>query len=94
MAECDVAALMQDAKCFDCLTQHQMEMLQTQLLCEILQSGGGGGASCLLCGTEDPEDAPLCDCAIYFKRTPDGNGEFWYWDSDMAQWIKFIGGAS
>src|SRR5438552_839803 len=76
MAQCDAASLMESAKCFDCLTPRQMDMVQTQILCEILQSGGGGGQSCLLCGTVDPTATPKCPCAIYYNSAV---GSFWIW---------------
>lgn len=96
MATCDAPTLLR-AACenqINCLQNKDIFAVQAQLLCEILQSGGGTGKTCLLCGTVDPVDAPECDCALYYKRTPDGNGEFWYWDVDMAAWVKFIGGAA
>ncbi len=36
MAVCDVQALMDEAKCFMCLTPGQMQMLKLQLLCDAL----------------------------------------------------------
>lgn len=87
MASCDPNDLLQEAQCFTCLTQHQLLSVQTQLLCEILNSGGSPGAVCLLCGLDDPVDAPSCDCAIYYRSD---TGHFWFWDSIGAAWIKFI----
>ena len=84
VANCNVADLMQNAKCFACLTPNQLQVLQTQLLCEILQSGGGGGDSCIFCSTaSDPVNVPDCSCALHYRRDI---GKFWYWDSDALQW--------
>lgn len=94
MATCDARSIL-EAACasqFNCLPNRELFIVTAQLLCEILQAGGGSGTSCLLCGTVDPVDAPACECALYYKRTPDGNGEFWYWDVDLVSWIPFLGG--
>lgn len=88
MAQCNVSSLLSDARCFDCLTPKEISIVQTQLLCEILQSGGGGGNSCLLCGDVDPVDAPDCDCATYYNKQ---TGSFWVWDVDTASWFALIG---
>lgn len=67
MASCSPQELLDDASCFLCLNPGDWNIIQTQLLCEILQAGGGGGNSCLLCGAVDPVDAPTCTCAIYYN---------------------------
>jgi hypothetical protein len=95
-AVCDAKSILQ-AACesqINCLNNRDIFIVTAQLLCEILQAGGGSTSSCLLCGTVDPVDAPACECALYYKRTPDGNGEFWYWDVDTVAWVKFLGGAA
>jgi len=89
MASCDVQDLLNDANCFACLFPFQLSVIQTQLLCEILTAGGGGGASCLLCGNADPVDAPNCACALYYNML---TSSFWYWDSNLATWAMLIGG--
>jgi hypothetical protein len=40
------------------------------------------GASCLLCGSVDPVDAPVCTCAIYINTS---TGKTWYW-SENPPW--------
>lgn len=88
MAVCDATDLLESARCFDCLTPKQLSIVQTELLCEILQSGGGGGQSCLLCGDVDPTDAPECNCAIYYNKT---TGSLWIWYVDLLQWFSILG---
>lgn len=43
MATCDPQALLNAANCFDCLTNQQLEQVQVQMLCDILNTGLAGG---------------------------------------------------
>lgn len=90
MADCSPQSLLEDASCFACHTDGELMIIQTQLLCEILQAGGGGGNSCLLCGVVDPVADPDCDCAIYYNTAV---GSFWIWDDGALppQWRPIIG---
>jgi len=91
MADCSVQSLLTSSNCFGCLTIPQLYIIQTQLLCEILHAGGGGGQSCLTCSIDtDPVDPPLCDCAIHYRKDI---SKFWYWDAETAggTWFPFIG---
>lgn len=88
VATCDVQSLMNEAACFDCLDLRQLSVLQTQLLCEILQAGGAGGQSCIVCGDTDPVADPNCTCALGYNRS---TGSFWYWDDSLGQWVQLIG---
>lgn len=91
VATCDAQTLLNSAKCLECLTTAQLALIQTQLLCEILGSGGvGGGTGSVLCSqASDPVTAPTGDCGLFYRRD---NGNLWYWDSVLAQWILLIGG--
>lgn len=40
---CDPNQLLAAAKCFQCLSQKQLQMVATYLLCQISVNGGGGG---------------------------------------------------
>jgi hypothetical protein len=89
MAHCDAASLMEDAKCFACRTPNQIQVIQTQLLCEILHGGGGGGGeTCIVCLEADaaPVDDGPCDCSIAYNL----NGRFWFWNVLTNAWIPFI----
>ena len=91
MASCDAQTLLTAGKHFDQIGTKQLSVIQTQLLCEILQAGGGGsgGATCILCGTIDPVDAPAtCSCALYYRTN---NGGVWFWDNAGAgAWVSLI----
>lgn len=43
MATCDPQALLNAANCFDCLTNQQLEQVQVQMLCDIVNGGLAGG---------------------------------------------------
>ncbi len=52
-------------------------MVQTQLLCEILDSGGGGGGGCAcLFGSGSPEGVVVAAEGSTYVRTDTGG--FWY----------------
>lgn len=87
MASCDVNTLMEDAKCFLCLTPDQRSAVLLQLACEILH-GGGTGTTCLVCldHGETPTDPAPCDCSIAYNL----DAQFWYWNSLTNAWIPFI----
>lgn len=86
MPSCDPSELLAASKCFECLTPHQLMVIQTQLLCEWI-NGGTGADGCILCGDDNPVDAPDCDCAIYYRRD---NKWVWLWDS--SAWTLIYGG--
>ncbi len=86
---CDPQTLLNSAACFWGLTTPQLAVIQTQLLCEILSAGGAGGVGCLLCSANaDPVVAPVCDCALFYRRD---NGTMWYWDTGTGTWVPLIG---
>lgn len=43
MATCDPQALLNAANCFDCLTNQQLEQVQVQMLCDLVNGGLAGG---------------------------------------------------
>lgn len=83
MATCNVDQLMKDAACFACLSPHEMMTIQTQLLCELLQGGGGG--TCIVCldDSEAPTEAATCPCSIAYNQI----GQFWFWNSLTSSWF-------
>lgn len=87
MATCDVTELLNDGKCFQRADDRQLLIIQAQLLCEIL-NGGGGGQTCILCGTGAPTEAPPCDCSLYYSD--DTNPGLWVWDSVNTVWDEVI----
>lgn len=90
MAQCDAKSLLESAcqSGIACLGERELAVVIAQLACEILQSGGGGGSSCLLCGDVDPVAVPPCDCAMYYNKIA---GSFWLWDKDLVKWFALLG---
>lgn len=89
MAECDFSQLMQDTASLAGKSQHDLLRIIVGVECELLQSGGLGGQSCILCGDVNPTDDPLCDCAYYYNKST--FGEF-IWDDDAGTWLQIAGG--
>lgn len=87
MATCDVQSLLADGKCFAGVPLPQLMAVQTQLLCEILQAGGVGTSSCLVCGDTDPVADPACTCALGYNRL---TGAFFMWDDSQTAWLPLI----
>lgn len=85
MTVADVQQIMSEAACLCSLTSRQVQIATLEVLLEILQAGGIGGQSCLLCDTADPTLPPACDCAIHYRTD---TGVFWFWDG--AAWVPFI----
>jgi hypothetical protein len=88
VADLSPQALMNQVSCYACLSPGQWQLLSLAMLSLLVQAGGTGGGSCLLCGTVNPTTAPSCTCAIYYNRA---TGGFWDWDSDLNQWVQFLG---
>lgn len=83
-------ALLDDAGCLSCFTPYQLMLINTQLLSNINEGGGGGTTnSCLVCGDTDPVAAPDCDCALGINRV---TGALFYWNSTTASWVPLIVG--
>jgi hypothetical protein len=89
MPNADVSpqGLMNQASCYSCMTPGEWQLMSLSLLALLVNSGGTGGGSCLLCGTVDPTTPPSCTCAIYYNRA---TGSFWDWDADNNVWVAFI----
>jgi len=83
MASCDVQTLLDAGACFLSRNPEERSAIGIQLLCEILQAGGGSGNSCLLCGDVDPVAAPPCTCALSYNKA---KGALWIWDNDILIW--------
>lgn len=82
----DIGALLAEAKCFQCLSDRELQYVQSQLLCNI-EAGGTGGSGCMLCGLVDPTETPDCDCALYYNTV---TSSLWYWDGTAASWYPLI----
>lgn len=84
---CDAATLAEAAKCFCGLSMRQLAEIQVELLCEILNAGGGGGQSCILSGVVDPTTAPPCSAALYYRSD---TFVVWLWDDVGGAWGLLI----
>jgi hypothetical protein len=89
MADCSPQSLLSDASCFGCYTVGDQQMVRLQLLCEILQAGGGSGSSCIVCGDANPVADPNCDCAYGYNRL---TGAEFVWDDPNGIWRPVGGG--
>jgi hypothetical protein len=85
--DCSPEALLRASKCFCGLGMQQLLGILAELDCEILNAGGSGGQSCLLCGEGPPVDPPACDCALY-TNTLTGS-EYW-WNPGTGAWCQRI----
>lgn len=75
---CDPNQLLADAKCFQCMSHQQLQMVIASLLCQI--STGGVTASNLFSGHGSPVGVvfPTSNVAIYIDED---NGDQWSWYS-------------
>lgn len=91
MASCDVTTLLSEANCYNCLTNRQLQLIQTSLLCNIFAEGGGGGGGGqeVYDGNGDPNGAvtPIINSnpAVYYNL--DVPGEIWYWSTAAQAWF-------
>lgn len=82
---CDVQTLVDAAKCIEnCVPAGMMASVEIYLLCQIANSGigGGGSSSGVTCGTVDPSAGPSGSCALYYRKD---TGRVWVWDGSAWQ---------
>lgn len=93
MADVTATALMASAKEFASLPENILQVIQTQLLCNIsVASGGGGGggggtAQYVLIGTGAPTVNPGLSTAIYLDKAVDAQTVLYWWNG--TTWIPF-----
>lgn len=84
---CNASELLEEGKCYQCLTEKQMAIVELQLLCAIFNSGGGGGGG----GTQQvyqglvpptPDD-PTKPAVFYIN----GGGTQLQWDVPSQTWV-------
>lgn len=85
---CDVKSLAAAAACFGCITDLKLfAAIQTQLLCNILDSISGGTGT-VQCGLVNPTIDPGIPCCLYVNTAL---GTLWNWDpSGAGQWRGLI----
>lgn len=89
MADCSAPALMASGAGFNSLSEHTLQVITAQLLCEINANGvggggGGGGAPELWRGHGAPVNAPLSANSIYLDE--DANALYWW---NGTAWVHF-----
>lgn len=92
VAICNVQDLLATSQCFQCLSAGELQLVQTALLCNIQNAGGGtGGAVCLTQGSGPPTVAGTCPVSLYFDNdsTSPSSGTFWWWKVATSTWIHF-----
>jgi hypothetical protein len=93
MAACDAQSLLAEGACWSCYPGGQLQLIQTQILCEILHTGGGGNVNaCLVAQSGGPVDP----CAFAFGLGYDNDstsptaGQWKFWDQTGNAWVPFI----
>lgn len=95
MADVTASALMASAREFSGLPENLLQVIQTQLLCNIsvegISTGGGGGgggtASQVLIGTGAPTVNPALSVAFYVDKDPAAQTVLYWWNG--TAWIPF-----
>lgn len=64
---CDVNTLLEQARCFQCLSNKELQQVVTYLLCQI-STGSGGNVGAITVGHGAPTSTPTTDAAIYFDE--------------------------
>ncbi len=82
MAECSAQDLLEAGKCFQCATKKELAIIQLQLLCEILDGGGGGGTQVF-----DTYPAAPTDPTKAALSYPSGGGTLYQWDVASQTWL-------
>lgn len=94
MADVTATGLMASAAEFRSLPENILQVIQTQLLCNISDTGitpggggGGGTASQVLTGTGAPTVDPGLSVAIYVDKDPAAQIVLYWWNG--TAWIPF-----
>jgi hypothetical protein len=85
---CTPETLLSAAKCFACLSEKQLAAINSYLLCQILDSGGGGGS---FNGSGPPTtQVPTGTSGTYYDYTNNVN---YQWNPVTMTWVLVGGGA-
>lgn len=90
---CDVDQLLEDGKCYACLSPKQRAMIRIALLCAIVAviSGGGGSGGGVLRGVGSPEGVQMATAASVYYDT--ASGTFWIFNGTFGTatgWLEVI----
>ena len=94
---CDPNILLQAAKCFQCYSAKELEMVKAYLLCQITSGGGTGGAIQILSTTDaDPNAADIkpsdtTKAAIFYQDPSVTGGIYnvWHWNIQNQIWVQY-----
>jgi hypothetical protein len=97
---CDPNQLVSAAKCFQCLSEQQLQMVIAYLLCQIMQSSGSGGSIQVITTTDaDPNVAVIVPAdktkgAIFYQDPSVAGGIYnvWHWSTTGATintWVQY-----
>lgn len=83
--ECDVDTLVEDAKCYACLSAQQRAAIETYLVCQVAGGGAVGG----LVGVVDPEGAVTASPGVSYANT--ALHTFWYKETGTGNtgWFQY-----
>jgi hypothetical protein len=81
MATCSAETLLEAGKCFQCLTKKELQIVITQLLCEIQDANSGVRTvfDTYPAAPDDPTGAAL--------SYPSGGGTLYQWDVGTQAWV-------
>lgn len=85
---CEPNTLLDSARCFQCLSQKELQQVVTYLLCQILSNGSSGSAG--LSGAGSPEGVVTANPGTTYVNTTDES--FWVKKTGTGNtgWIKLI----
>jgi hypothetical protein len=95
---CDPNQLVKSAKCFQCLSEQQLQMVITYLLCQISISGGGSGGTIQTISTTaaDPNVAGIVPsdptkAALFYQDPSVAGGIYnvWHWGIVGQTWVQY-----
>lgn len=91
---CTPDALAELVSCFLALDAGTIDAIETYLVCQVANAGGGG-SGCVTCSSTPPTDPPNeadCPCAITVG-IGDWVGFYWVWDVGFTDtWVQVPGG--
>lgn len=94
---CNASELLEEGKCYQCLNEKQMAIVELQLLCSILEAfgggggGGGGGLGLVYHGTGSPEGVQVSigGSGIYYDETG-AQWDFYGVSGGNTGWVKVL----
>lgn len=83
---CEPNTLLNSAKCFQCLSEQQLQMVITYLLCQISSGSGGGASPQLVTYTVAPPANPTDTSKPAVAYDPTGNLPILGWNTSTLTW--------